>query len=129
MNFIKKLLTRKTNYPQQMLSDKQKMLIDGLDSILVKKCSADTTDTHMHIRSIKLGIMTQHYSVGYLLGHMQQAVKTQDFAYIPRSVALIVDADGTWCFYYAIRDLYEGNEITNELFIDALARTNNARNR
>lgn len=128
MNWFKKLLACKTNYLPQVLSDKQKAILNEIDILLTQRCTLDTTGTNVVIKSAKLGLFSQHYGVGYIMGYMKSAIATEGYGYIPRSVALIVDPDGTWSFYFALRTTGSGDsEIVAELFSNALARTNDAR--
>lgn len=128
LNKIKNLFKRDTNYPKQVLTHKQKSLLDEIDSFLSKRCTLDTANTNMVVKTIKIGLFSQHYGVGYIMGYVQSAVATEGFGYIPRSIALIVDPDGTWSFYYAVRTTDKGcDSTTAELFVNALSRTNDAR--
>ena len=123
MNWFK----RKTNYPKQSLSDKQKNLLDAMDTFLVEGSNSKLMSNPLSIKTFKIGIYSQHLTVTYLLSNLTAQLKEQDFAYIPRTVSLIVDADGTWCCYIGVRNSSVIDETTTELFIDSLRRTNQAR--
>jgi hypothetical protein len=128
MNWFKKLFTQQTNYAPQVLSPKQKAIIEALDEHLVKHCTASITNTNAVIKSVKIGLFYHHYGVGMILGHIRAAIATEGYGYIPRSIALITDPDGTWSFYFALRTTDAGaDDTTVELFSNALARTNDAR--
>jgi len=128
MNLLKKLFTKKTKYAPQVLSSKQKSIIEALDAHLVKHCTASITDTNVVIKTTKISLFFQHYSVGMILGHMRANIATEGYGYVPRSIALVVDPDGTWSFYFAVRTTEAGvDDTTAELFSNALARTNDAR--
>lgn len=128
MNWLKKLFATKTNYASQVLSDKQRAIIAALDEHLVKHCVAATADTNAVIKSVKISLFVQHYGVGMLLGHLRANISTEGVGYVPRSIALIVEPDGTWAFYFAVRTTSLGSDpITIELFSNALGRTNDAR--
>lgn len=130
MNFIKKLFYKPvvTNYPPQVIPEKALELINSLDSYLAMHSSATITDGGMVVKSAKITLNFQHMSVSYLAGFIKKNIHLSDYSYVPRSVAFIIEADGTWAFYYSLR-MSDIDVNINEcnLFLDALNRTNNAR--
>lgn len=62
------------------------------------------------------------------MGYVRSAVNTEGYAYVPRSVALVAEADGTWALYFALRapnGVYDEDKCN--MFIDLLNRTNDTR--
>lgn len=120
----------KTNYQPQALSDKQKELIAAVDNELVKlhndKNNAGEMKMKIHERVIPLI---------YTPLPVSMLVKKLDLGsgdmYIPRSVAFITNTSGDWVVLYAVRvnsEAQGSGSVTTTLFIDALNRTNSARN-
>ena len=123
MNWFK----RKTNYPKQSLSDKQKNLLDAMDTFLVEDSNSKLMSNPLSIKTFKIGIYSQHLTINSIFNNFCLIFKDIEFAYIPRTISLVVDADGTWCFYIGVRNSSVIDETTTELFIDSLRRTNQAR--
>jgi hypothetical protein len=121
MNWFK----RKTNYPKQELSDKQKELLDAIDSKLMEL--PYKSYDYMNVKTFKVGIWEQLSSTESIMSRFISAYLPTNCSYLPRSIALIVDCDGTWSFYIAIRTDSPIDELSTELFVDALSRTNQAR--
>ena len=132
MDLIKKLFAKwfakKANYAPQALNDKQKAIIEMLDAHLVSVCSSTTDNTVMALKSVNLGLFNQHYGVAFILAHLRKEIVAEGFAYIPRSIALITQPDGTWTFVFALRATAGTvDELVSTLYLDALTRTNAAR--
>ena len=115
---------KKTHYPKQELSDKQKELLDRIDIALVNAHSGKDFSGQMCVKMTGVNFMSTLRSVDFLTEHI--TLEYGD-AYIPRSIALIVDPDGNWIIMYAVRCKEGSDQITTTLFIDALSRTNAAR--
>ena len=117
-----------TNYPPQQLSPQQIMLIEELDYYLLSLNSHPVlNNTSMKIHQIVIPFSHLFLSTEKMLNLMKSQVKT-NHPYIPRSVAFIIEADGTWVFLYAMREAIGSNEVCQKMFVDCLTRTNNSRN-
>ena len=117
-----------TNYPPQQLSPQQIMLIEELDSYLLSLNSHPVlNNTSMKIHQIVIPFSHLFLSTEKMLNLMKSQVKT-NHPYIPRSVAFIIEADGTWVFLYAMREAIGSNEVCQKMFVECLTRTNNSRN-
>ena len=117
-----------TNYPSQQLSPQQIMLIEELDSYLLSLNSHPVlNNTSMKIHQIVIPFSHLFLSTEKMLNLMKSQVKT-NHPYIPRSVAFIIEADGTWVFLYAMREAIGSNEVCQKMFVECLTRTNNSRN-
>jgi hypothetical protein len=114
----------KTKYPPQQLSDKQKELIEHIDNALIEAHKGKHVIGSMTVKYTGIGFMRTLMPVSNLV---DQITLEYGDAYIPRSVALIIDTYGNWVFAYAIRTETGSDALTTMLFIDALNRTNNAR--
>ena len=118
----------KTNYPKQSLSDKQKNLLDAMDTFLVEDSNSKLMSNPLSIKTFKIGIYSQHLTINSIFNNFCLIFKDIEFAYIPRTISLVVDADGTWCFYIGIRNNSTTNtDVLLELYLDSLSRTNNSR--
>ena len=116
-----------TNYPPQQLSPQQIMLIEELDSYLLSLNSHPVlNNTSMKIHQIVIPFSHQFLSTEKMLNLIKSQVKT-NHPYVPRSIAFITEADGTWVFLYAMREAIGSNEVCQKMFVDILCRTNNAR--
>jgi hypothetical protein len=111
-------------YPKQALSSKQVEILDYIDQTLVE----------MHGNKPVIGEMKVKFTgVPYMSTMLNTDTITKRIglepgnAYIPRSVAFVIDSEGNWTFFYAVREADGSDDITNRLFIDCLNRTNNAR--
>lgn len=125
MNWFKKLFVRNTNYPTQQLSEKQKEVIELLDNSLVELHQEKAVEGAMSLKCVGVAFMdTVRYDAARL--HEKLRILTGN-AYMPRSIAFNVDADGNWVFIYAVRESEGSDPISQRLFIDALNRTNTAR--
>jgi len=132
ITWIKNLFKTDTNYPQQVLSNKQKALVEMIDHHLAANCidasSASIAGTVMVVKTTEIPLNLQPLGVAFIMNHLRKSIQTSGYYYIPRSVALISEADGNWIFYYGVRTpngIYD--EEFCKLFLDALNRTNNAR--
>lgn len=115
-----------TNYPKSQLTDKQKQIINMFDEYCVQNNKNKMGD-HLSILSFKVGIRDQFHTPDYIMKKFTQNMKLDGY-YIPRTIAFIVDPDGTWVFYIGIRNNLSSSTVNErELFIDALTRTNSAR--
>lgn len=126
MNLIKWLSTP-TNYSKQQLSTKQKKILDYLDTYLTEHSNTKLMSNALSLKILKIGIYSQHLTVTYLIEHFIKELRSMEYAYIPRSISLICDPQGTWCFYVGIRNSNVADETAIELFLDGLNRTNQAR--
>jgi len=122
-NWLKSL----TKYPQQQVTSKQKELIDLIDVTMTNLSDPTLMYNALSIKTFKVGLFSQHLTVSHMFSIYLEQTKNDRFAYIPRSVALIVDAEGTWTFYIGVRCKETLEDYSNELFMDALSRTNQAR--
>lgn len=113
-----------TNYPKQELTDKQKELIDKIDLSLVNAHANKPFRGAMCVKMTGVPFMQTLRSVDFM---SERITLEYGDAYLPRSVALIVDTDGNWIFMYAVRCDEGSDEVTTKLFLDVLGRTNNAR--
>ena len=128
LNWIKNLLKRGTNYAPQVLNNKQLALIEMLDHHLAVSTINVSNDMTMVVKSTEISIVLQHLTVAYLMGYIKGNMHLDGYAYVPRSVAFVAEADGTWRFYYALRapnGVYDEDKCN--MFIELLNRTNNAR--
>ena len=117
-----------TNYPPQQLSPQQIMLIEELDYYLLSLNSHPVlNNTSMKIHQIVIPFSHLFLSTEKMLNLMKSQVKTNHPS-IPRSVAFIIEADGTWVFLYAMREAIGSNEVCQKMFVECLTRTNNSRN-
>ena len=123
MNILK-LFKSNTNYPKQELSDKQKELLDKIDLSLVNAHANKPFSGAMCVKMTGVPFMQTLHSVDFM---SERITLEYGDAYIPRSIALLVDPDGNWIIMYAIRCEKGSDQITTTLFIDALSRTNGAR--
>ena len=118
---------RPIDYGPQILSEKQLFLVEQFDAHLLQLHSTSILEnTSMKIKSIEIPIQYQYFDQDRLLNLLTKDIKKSQ-GYIPRSVALIVDADGTWIFLYAIRETIGSTKPTTQMFIELLNKTNNAR--
>lgn len=138
MNIFKRL----TRYPKQVISSKALDLIELLDNHLCEihtaNCS-EVTDLRsaymMKIKSVEVPLMNQFLPISVIFNQMKSSIMKSDYAtqsstaYLPRSVAFITEADGTWVFIYAVRDKIGSSRISTKMFIDCLNRTNNSRSK
>lgn len=114
----------KPKYPKQVLTDTQRELLDYIDNKLVELHQTKHVSGQMLVKmtgvpflSTILPVQSIQKNIGLEAGE----------SYVPRSVALVVDHDGNWMYFYAVRSSVGSDDITSRLFIDALVRTNNAR--
>jgi hypothetical protein len=126
MNLLN-IFKKRTNYPKQQLTDKQKELLDLIDNYLVEKSDSKLISTTLGVKSFKIGLFSQHLSREKLFSYFTSKMEHDKIGYIPRTIALVVDADGTWCFYIGIRDNSKCHETALELFFECVNRTNQAR--
>lgn len=111
-------------YNPQTLSPKQKAVIVHLDQRLVELHPDPVTDElYPCLHALQIPLRSQ--LIGTPLVNIQDIIRGR--AYIPRSVALVVEADGTWTLIYATRDEVGSDDLTLSMFFDILNRTNNAR--
>ena len=128
MNFIKNLFVKRTNYPRQQLSQKQKDILNYMDNYLVELHSKKVVQgENMRIESIIFPLQLQYLPTSSLNQMIRNSLLTDEY-YIPRSIALVCDYEGTWHLYYALRT---SKQLVNDntLFIDAMGRTNDARSK
>lgn len=119
-NFLKK----NTNYTPQQLTDKQSLLIELVDYKLIEMHDGKF-DGETVVKEIVVPLMSTVLPVSVILDKMP--LEKGD-GYIPRSVALVVDPMGNWRFYYSIKQMgATTDELTANLFMSALNRTNDAR--
>jgi hypothetical protein len=128
MKSIKKWLTQwlisKVNYPTPVIPDKPLAVIQELDQLLV--AGSTPNNYGLCIENVVIPLRSQVWS-------LEKIIKTiklpKNHYYIPRSIAFYVDADGNWVILYGIRspDHAPTSELTNNMFIELLTRTNNAR--
>lgn len=117
----------KPKYPAQVLSDKQRELLDLLDNKLVELHANkifDPGNAKMSIKSVSVPFMYTCYSPESIMAKFLPEIG--EF-YIPRGIALIVSPNGDWVFAYAVRDKTGSDLVTTDLFLDCLTRTNSAR--
>ena len=117
-------LFSKLSYPVQELSDKQKELLDLIDSKLIEAHKGKLITGQMAIKYTGISLMRSLLPINNIVNHLK--LETGD-AYMPRSIALIVNSDGDWVFVYAVRTETGSDALTTLFFIDALNRTNNSR--
>jgi hypothetical protein len=120
------IFKKKTNYPKQQLPPKAVALIERLDTALVEE---SMVGEHFSIIHIVIGMMDQIRSVDTLLD-MTLKLLTDNFMYLPRSIAFTVDNSGNWNLFISVYRPIEvtfNKDIASTMFIDLLARTNNAR--
>ena len=127
MNFIKKLFATKASYPKQVLDTKILEILDRLDSQLVAGATTMPTDAVMVIKPYKIGLFSQHLPMSVLCKSLLNMLPTEGYAYLPRSIAFVTEADGTWCFRIAYRIVGEYDLDKCEMFVELLSRTNDAR--
>ena len=126
---IPQWLKTKTNYPKQVLPTKVTEILDRLDTYLCDFATTMPADAVMVIKPYKIGLFNQHLPMQTIckaiLDMLPQGSGT--YAYMPRSIAFNVEADGTWCFRVAYRMVGEYDADKCEMFIELLNRTNDAR--
>ena len=120
-----KFFSQSTRYPNQQLSPEQLGVLEGFDCYL--SMTSEGTDGAMSLRVAKVGLFDQIKGQFAMLSKLTDGGKLTGFNYIPRSVALIVDADGSWNFVWAARAEVGSDPTAVLLFCQALALTNNAR--
>jgi hypothetical protein len=125
MNLIKKLFGTKTNYPKQTIPPKALQLINEIDSYLVSNA---TSGDNFTLVQLTLDIVEQYKSVDSLLNLFKLQFKG-DYAYAPRSIAFVINANGQWQLFIGIRRIYPSTieSITIDMWVDLLNRTNSAR--
>lgn len=116
-----------TNYPAPVLSPLQLQLLDALDSHLVEY--APGYGGHLDVRCVDLTMSQQAKGFDACLKLLKQAtVQSGPKNYIPRTIALVTDQDGTWNFLIGYRNPRDqGEPVKNLLFLQALGLTNQAR--
>jgi len=114
----------KPKYPAQTLSDKQVEILDYIDHTLVELHKDQPVIGEMKIKLTGVPYMKTMLPTDAITKRIGLEPGN---AYIPRSVALVIDSEGNWTFFYAVREVVGSDDITNRLFIDCLNRTNNAR--
>lgn len=113
-----------TQYPKQVLHPKQKALLEYIDQTLIELHENKPVNGQMNIKFVGVDFRSTLLPLSFIIDKMQLELGT---GYIPRSVALLSDPRGNWLIYYAVRSETGTDEITTALFLDVLARTNNAR--
>lgn len=113
-----------TNHPRQVLHPKQLELLNQIDQSLVEAHKNKPITGQMKVCLLGIPLRTTLLPLSMITNDI--TLEYGD-AYIPRSVALIVDSSGNWLIYYAIRCSEPSDDATINLFIDVLNRTNNAR--
>ena len=130
MKWIKLLLARlskkQVNYPKQVLDKKILDILDALDSYLTEHSTTMPSESVMAIKAYKIGIFSTVSSVSKLVDMLKNSMPS-GFVYVSRSISFNQEADGTWCFRVAFREQGEMDIDKCEMFIDMLARTNDAR--
>lgn len=116
----------KTNYPKQILNDKILQILDAIDSALTAGSATMPAESIMVIKPYKIGLINQLSSVSKVATTITSAVPS-GYVYIPRSIAFVTEADGTWCFRIAFRESGTMDIDKVEMFCELLARTNDAR--
>lgn len=114
----------KPKYPPQVLSDKQREVLNYLDNKLVELHQHKPVAGSMLVRYTGVGQMRTLLPVDSIT---QQLTLEAGDSYIPRSVGLIVDTYGNWVFPYSVRADVGSDGLTTMLFTDILVRTNNSR--
>ena len=126
MQLLKKLLGTKVEHPPQILNDKIKEVLDALDSYLSEHSATIPSESVMVIKPYKIGLFSQVQPVSKIVSYLISQAP-DGYAYLPRSIAFVCDADGTWCFRVAFREQCEMDVDKCEMFIELLNRTNYAR--
>ena len=124
---IKKWFARAPKYAPQVIDTKVLSIINQLDSDLVGQSTSIPADGVLVIKSVKIGLFSQHFSVERIAKEILLRLDLPQ-AYIPRSIAFLCNQDGDWCFYFGFRA--SGVEVDTDkcdFFNDILIRTNNAR--
>ena len=123
MNILK-IFAKKTNYPPQVLTDKQLEILNFIDQSLVIMHKDKRITGELCVNTAVVPYMATLLPASNIMSRI--SLKNGEF-YLPRSVALVVDSDGNWQFMYGLRCEKGSDPITTTLFIDALNRSNNAR--
>lgn len=127
MNWFKNLFATKASYPKQALDTKIIEILDTLDTFLCDHATTMPTDAVMVIKPYKIGLFSQHLPMSVLCKSLLNMLPTEGYAYLPRSIAFVTEADGTWCFRIAFREQGECDLDKCEMFVELLSRTNDAR--
>ena len=119
MNWFK----RNTNYPEQVLNNKQLQLLDMVDQKLTE-LHPKFANAGMRIEAVEIPLV---HTIMPLALIMKNITLKTGIGYIPRSIALVVNSTGNWVILYAIRDTVCSDTIATTMFVELLNRTNNAR--
>lgn len=107
-----------------VFTDKQKEVLKFIDDKLIELHAGKAVRGEMNIKLTGVPFINTFMPLSVILSHI--ALEAGE-SYIPRSVALVIDQEGNWCFFYAVRDTVGSDDISKRLFIESLNRTNNYR--
>ena len=129
MNLLKYFI-RAPKYKNQILNDKALNIINTLDEYLVE--TNTNGFTKFSILHLQLNIFDQLKPTEVILEFFKQNI-TPNYHYMPRSIAHTVDANGTWHFYIGLYrpddlwNVFPQDDVKNQMWLDLLCRTNDAR--
>ena len=116
-------LKTNTRYPEQVLSDRQRQLLDLIDNRLTE-LHPKFANAGMRIEAVDIPLV---HTIMPLALIMKNITLKTGIGYIPRSIALVVNSTGNWVILYAIRDTVCSDTTATTMFVELLNRTNNAR--
>lgn len=127
INWIRKLFSPGPSSPTQpihRLDDRLLAIIDEVDAQLASRSSGYEGSVKPQLVKLPLCL---HSVPWEQLARKVMAETPATFNYLPRSIAAVVDNDGTWNLLIGFRSKRGANEAEQVLFADALHRTNDAR--